>query len=78
MPKYREAMDKLLVDSSEANLKSLMQPLWLFIVHRTITTQYTGNYLDEPKLKSYRLQLLQLKNRGMYFLILPYNLLIYR
>ena len=47
MPKYREALQQMLVDYSEANVKSLMQPLWLFIVHRTITTQYTGTYLDE-------------------------------
>ena len=47
MPKYREAMEKLFVDYSEDKIMKLIAPLWLFIVHRTITTQYTGTYLDE-------------------------------
>ena len=29
------------------SIMKLIAPLWLFIVHRTITTQYTGTYLDE-------------------------------
>lgn len=44
--KYLDAYSKFLFDSSEENMKAV-QPFWLFAVHRTITTQYTGSYITE-------------------------------
>ena len=44
--KYNEAQYNFYLDPSETNMDKI-QPFWLFIVHRTITTQYTGTYLDE-------------------------------
>lgn len=43
---YREVFHNCYLDNSKANWNNLMS-YWLFIVHRTITTQYTGTYLDE-------------------------------
>ena len=40
-------MKKLLLGYSEADVQKLMLPLFLIIVHRTITTQFTGTYLDD-------------------------------
>ena len=43
---YLEANKKLYQDPSKENMDKV-QPFWLFLVHRTVTTQYTGMYLDE-------------------------------
>ena len=43
---YFEASRAYSQESTKTNLDKL-QHFWLFIVHRTITTQYTGAYLDE-------------------------------
>ena len=43
---YLEASRAYSLDSSKSNMDKL-QHYWLFIVHRTITTQYTGSYLYE-------------------------------
>lgn len=43
---YLEANGNYYQNPTQENLKKV-QPFWLFIVHRTITTQYTGSYLDE-------------------------------
>ena len=43
---YQEAQFNYILDPSKENMEKI-QPFWLFIVHRTITTQYTGTYLDE-------------------------------
>lgn len=43
---YLEASRAYSIDSSKSNMDKL-QHYWLFVVHRTITTQYTGTYLDE-------------------------------
>lgn len=44
--KYTEAYNKYLFDDTEKNLQDVI-PFWIFIVHRTITTQYTATYLDD-------------------------------
>lgn len=44
--KYREVYNDFFLDESKVNIEKLY-PYWLFIVHRTITTQYTGSFLDE-------------------------------
>ena len=44
--KYLDVHYNYFLDSSQANMDKL-QHFWLFIVHRTITSQYTGDYLDE-------------------------------
>lgn len=46
LEKYREARYNYYVDDSKENMEKL-QKFWLFIVHRTITTQYAGTFLDE-------------------------------
>jgi hypothetical protein len=46
LEKYREEYHNYYLDNSKANLEKL-QKYWLFIVHRTITTQYTGTFLNE-------------------------------
>ena len=46
MEKYREAQYNYYLDDSRTNLEKL-QTYWLFIVHRTITTQFSGSFLDE-------------------------------
>ena len=43
---YLEASRAYRQESSKTNMEKL-QHFWLFIVHRTITTQYSGTYLDE-------------------------------
>ncbi len=43
---YLEANKNYYQDSSKANMDRVMH-FWLFVVHRVITTQYTGTYLDE-------------------------------
>ncbi|WP_155808462.1 hypothetical protein [Xylanibacter brevis] len=43
---YLEAARAYSLDSSKEKMDKLMH-FWLYIVHRTITTQYTGTYLDE-------------------------------
>ena len=43
---YLEATRAYSLDSSKTNMDKIMH-FWLFIVHRTITTQYSGTYLDE-------------------------------
>lgn len=43
---YLEASRAYSLDSSKSNMDKMMH-FWLFVVHRTITTQYTGTYLDE-------------------------------
>lgn len=43
---YLVAQRNYYEDSSKANMEKVMH-FWLFLVHRTITTQYTGTYLDE-------------------------------
>ena len=46
LEKYREAYHNFYLDETKANLEKL-KLYWLFIVHRTITTQYTGSFLDD-------------------------------
>ena len=46
LEKYREAHHNYFLEDSNENMEKL-QKFWLFIVHRTITTQFTGSYLDE-------------------------------
>ena len=46
LEKYREADHTCFLDDSKENIEKL-QKFWLFIIHRTITTQFTGTYLDE-------------------------------
>lgn len=46
LEKYREARHNYYLEDSNENIEKL-QKFWLFIVHRTITTQFTGTYLDE-------------------------------
>ena len=43
---YLEANSNYYLDASKSNLDKL-QHFWLFAVHRVVTTQYTGTYLDE-------------------------------
>lgn len=43
---YLDASRAFSLESSKSNMDKLQQ-YWLFIIHRTITTQYTGSYLDE-------------------------------
>ena len=43
---YLEASRTYSLESSKSNMDKLMQ-FWLFIVHRTITTQFSGTYLNE-------------------------------
>ena len=43
---YLAASRAFSLDSSKSNMDKL-QNYWLFIIHRTITTQYTGSYLDD-------------------------------
>jgi len=46
LDKCRDALNDYEVDRSEANMNKLAQFL-LGIVHRTVTTQFTGQYLSE-------------------------------
>lgn len=43
---YLEAYSKWILDPSDENMK-VVQPFWLFAIHRTITTQYTASYITE-------------------------------
>lgn len=43
---YREVFNNCRLDPTEENMKKLLQPC-LFLVHRTITTQYTATYLND-------------------------------
>ncbi len=44
--KYIAANAEFILNPSKENMKKV-QPYWLFIIHRTVTTQYTGNFLDD-------------------------------
>lgn len=46
LDKYNEAHYNYFNDPSDANQNKLGK-FWIFVVHRTITTQYTGSYLGE-------------------------------
>lgn len=46
MDKYRELYDKCILDNSKANLDKIAS-MWLFIVHRTVTSKYAGTYIDD-------------------------------
>ena len=47
LKEYLDAYYNYILDSSEANQRKVGS-YWLFIVHRTITTQFSASYLDEP------------------------------
>lgn len=46
LTKFLEAQHDFFIDNSEEN-KNKMGRFWLFIIHRTITTQFAGTYLDD-------------------------------
>ena len=46
LQEYRVAFYNYYLDNTETNQRKVAA-YWLFIVHRTITTQFTGSYLDE-------------------------------
>lgn len=46
LDKYHEAYHQYYLDNSKENLNKIT-PFWIFAIHRTVTTQYTGMYLDE-------------------------------
>lgn len=43
---YREAFNNYRLNSTEENTEKLLR-MWLFVVHRTITTQYSATYLND-------------------------------
>ena len=45
LEKYRETFQNYYLDEKDNTEK--LQHFWLFIVHRTITTQFTGTFLDD-------------------------------
>lgn len=46
LKEYREAYNSWINDLSK-DTKDTLGSYWLFMVHRTITTQYTGTFLEE-------------------------------
>lgn len=44
--KYKKANTELKLNPSKENLDKV-RPYWLFIIHRTVTTQYSGIFLDD-------------------------------
>ena len=44
--KFYAALLKWVEDSSDENMQNLSS-FWLFAVHRTVTTQYTGSYITD-------------------------------
>lgn len=46
LDRYREAQLNYLIQESDSSMKKLSS-FWVFAIHRTITTQYTGRYLTE-------------------------------
>lgn len=47
LDKYNEIYQNLGPDSNIKEVLDKMGHFWIFAVHRTITTQYTGSYLEE-------------------------------
>lgn len=46
LKKYKKANTELKLNPSKENLDKV-RPYWLFIIHRTVTTQYSGIFLDD-------------------------------
>lgn len=46
LQEYNESYLKYVISGSDEDLLTL-QHFWIFIVHRTITTQFSGTYLDD-------------------------------